>query len=203
MNALITFLIAFTFSFIGSIPPGTLNLSIIQLGLEHRINVAWRFAIASSIIEFPYAWIAIEFENLISDSPFITTYFQLITGTVMILLGALNLRMANKPSKLYQRFNDSGFRRGLILGILNPMALPFWIAMTAYLKSTGWITLSTSTEKFSYLVGVCLGAFVLLVILAFTARKVVSQFQGNTLLKKIPGITLLLLGAYAIGDYFI
>ena len=203
MNALITFLIAFVFSFIGSIPPGAINLSMIQLGLEHRVNVAWRFAIAASIIELPYAWMAIEFENLISDSPFITTYFQLLTGTVMILLGALNLRMASKPSKLYQRFNDSGFRRGLILGILNPMALPFWIAMTAYLKSTGWITLSTATEKFSYLIGVCVGALVLLMILVFTARKVVSQFQGNTLLKKIPGITLLLLGVYAIGDYFI
>lgn len=203
MIALITFLIAFLFSFIGSLPPGTLNLSIIQLGLEHRINVAWRFAIASSIIEFPYAWIAIEFENLISDSPFIATYFQLITGTVMIALGVLNLRMASKPSRLYQRFNDSGFRRGLILGILNPMALPFWIAMTAYLKSNDWIVLSTATEKFSYLAGVCLGAFALLMILAFTARKVVSQFQGNTILKKIPGVTLLLLGVYAIGDYFI
>jgi threonine/homoserine/homoserine lactone efflux protein len=203
MNALIAFLVAFIFSFIGSIPPGTLNLSIIQLGLEHRINVAWRFAIACTIIEIPYAWIAIEFENLIFDSPVVTDYFQLITGAVMIVLGTLNLIMANKPSQLYQRFSDSGFRRGLILGILNPMALPFWIAMTAYLESNEWITLSTTIDKFSYLMGVWLGAFVLLMILAFTAKKVVSQFQGNTLLKKIPGITLLLLGLYAIGDYFI
>src|SRR5690242_13403323 len=103
MYALIAFRVAFIFSFTGSIPPATLTRSIMQLRLEHRINVAWRSAVACTIVEIPYAWIAIEFGNLISDSPLITEYFPLITGTVMIVLGALNIVMANKPSQLYQR----------------------------------------------------------------------------------------------------
>jgi threonine/homoserine/homoserine lactone efflux protein len=203
MIILTTFIVAFIFSFIGSIPPGTLNLTVIQLGLEHRISTAWRFSIAAAIIEFPYGWIAIEFENLLTSTTGITEYFKLITGAVMISLGALQLFSSNKPSRLKEKFNQSGFRRGLLLSILNPMALPFWIAMTAYLKSTNWIALSSSVEKISYLLGVAFGALALFMAMAFSARKVISQMEASTALKKIPGITLLLLGAYALVAHFI
>ena len=40
-ETLITFGIAFFFSFVGTIPPGTLSLTIIQLGLGNKINIAW------------------------------------------------------------------------------------------------------------------------------------------------------------------
>lgn len=202
MEALLTFFIAFFFSFIGTIPPGTLNLTIIQLGLEHRISTAWRFAFAGALIEYLYAWIAVEFENLITSSPVITENFQLITAAVMITLGIANLWTSQKPSVLSSRFGASGFRRGIVLGILNPMALPFWVAMTAYIKSQGWVDLSTTLELHSYLLGVSLGGVSLMIILAYLAKKVVSHFQENKLLKKIPGITLLVLGVYAIIQYF-
>jgi threonine/homoserine/homoserine lactone efflux protein len=203
MEMLLTFVIAFAFSFVGTIPPGVINLTIIQLGLEHKINIAWRFALASALVEYPYAWIAIEFENLITASPFITQYFQLLTAIVMILLGVVNLWSAQKPSRLYQRFNESGFRRGLILGVLNPQALPFWIAITAYLKSQHWVSLSSPYTVQAYLLGVAMGALVLLMLLAFLAKKVVTQFQQNTILKKVPGYTLLILGIYALIQYLL
>ena len=57
------FLAGLIFSFLGSIPPGTMNLAILQLGLEHKIKIALRFSIAVAIIEYPYAWIAVVFED--------------------------------------------------------------------------------------------------------------------------------------------
>jgi threonine/homoserine/homoserine lactone efflux protein len=202
MELFFTFLIAFFFSFIGSIPPGTMNLSIIQLGLEQKINVAWRFAIGSTLFEYPYAWMAVKFESLITSSPMITENFQLITGVVMLTLGILNLLSSRRPSKIYQRFSDSGFRRGLILGILNPLALPYWIAMTAYVKNQGWIDLSSELEIQSYLMGVVAGGITVLLVFAYLAKNVVKYFQQNTILKRIPGYTLLLLGVYALMQYF-
>jgi threonine/homoserine/homoserine lactone efflux protein len=203
MIILTTFIAAFIFSFIGSIPPGTLNLTAIQLGLEHRTDTAWRFSIAAALVEIPYGWIAIEFENLLTTTTGINQYFKLIAGIVMLILGALNLFTLKKTTRLKERFNASGFRRGLILSALNPMALPFWIAMTAYLKSTGWVMLSSTAEKITYLLGVAIGALFLLILMSYSAKKVIAQFEGNTALKKIPGITLLLLGCYGILTYFI
>jgi threonine/homoserine/homoserine lactone efflux protein len=201
MTILIAFLIAFFFSFIGSIPPATINLSIIQLGLEKKMTIAWRFALAASLVEYPYAWLAIKFESLITSSPLVIENFQLITAAVMIVLGILNLWSANKPSKFTKKFNDSGFRRGLILGLLNPLAIPFWIGVTAYLKSQHWITLSNFFELHAYLLGVSMGAFCLLILLAAVAKKIIANFEHNALLKRIPGYVMLLLGVYALIVY--
>lgn len=201
MEVLFTFAVAFFLSFIGTIPPGTLNLTIIQLGLNHRINIAWRMAIAAALIEYPYAWLAIEFQELITKSSIITSNFKLLTGIVMILLGAFSLWSSRKPSKLSHRFQESGFRKGIVLGLLNPLAVPFWMAMTAYSKSHGWIDLSTRVEVHAYLLGVSAGTLVLFMLLAYLARMVVSQFQTNAFLQKTPGVVLVLLGTYSLIEY--
>ena len=201
MEVLFTFAIAFFFSFVGTIPPGALNLTIIQLGLDHRINIAWRMAFAAALIEYPYAWLAIEFEEFITKSSLITQNFQMLTGIVMILLGIFNLWSSSKPSKLSQRFQASGFRKGMVLGLLNPLAVPFWIAMTAYIKSQGWIDLSTRIEVHAYLLGVSAGTLTLFMLLAYLARMVVSQFQTNAFLQKTPGVVLVLLGVYSLTEY--
>ena len=205
MELLLSFLIAFGFSFMGTIPPGTINLTIIQLGLDNKTSVAWRFAFGAAIVEYPYAWLAIEFESLITSSPAITDNFELISAVVMTSLGILTLWSLNRTnqSTVARKFQQSGFRRGFILGVLNPLALPFWVAMTAYIKSQGWIDLSSNLEVHAYLLGVSLGGFSLLMIFAFLARQVVAYFQQNALIRKIPGITLLVLGVYAMIKYFL
>lgn len=191
------FAIAFAFSFIGSVPPGTINLTVLQLGLEKKFSIAMRFGAAAALIEYPYGWIAVKFAAFILSTPAIVTNFQLITGIVMVTLGAFNLWAASKPSNFSVRFSNSGFRRGLLLGILNPMAIPYWIAMTTYCKSQGWIDLDTNLELHGYLTGVVFGALTLLVILVYLAGKIAPLFRHQGLLKRIPGVVLLGLGIYA------
>lgn len=198
-----TFLIAFLFSFLGSIPPGTLNLTVLRLGLEHKINIAWRFALAAALIEYPYAWMALLFEDWITSSPAVVQNFKLISAIVMIALGVLTIRSALKPTGKVEPVRESGFRKGLALGILNPLALPFWIGITAYLKSQGWITLFSKGEVHSYLFGISLGALTLLILVAYLARKAAVVFSSQTKIKFIPGIVLLLLGVYALVQYLV
>lgn len=201
MDLIWVFLIGAFFSFIGSIPPGTLNLSVLQLGLEGKVNTALRFALAVSIIEYPYTWIGVQFEYWITSSPMIIDNFQLVTAIVMVTIGALNLWSAEKPTNFSVKFNDSGFRRGLILSVLNPMAIPFWIGVTAYLKAQGWIDLSSVTLLHSYVFGTSVGAMVLLTLFAFMAKKLAAYVRNNRIVKRVPGFTLLILGIYAFIKY--
>ena len=203
MEVFLAFIFGLVFSFLGSIPPGILNITIIQLGLEHRLGAAWRFAVAAAIIEYPYAWLAISFEKIIAGTPSITGNLQLISALVLLLLGVLNLWSARNVDTSYKKFSSSGFRRGLILSLLNPMALPFWIGITAYLKSNGLIALGSQPEIHSYLFGVSLGALVLLISLAYLAKTMIRHFEKNTFLKKIPGATLVVLGIYGLVQYFL
>ena len=200
-EVLLTFAIAFFFSFVGTIPPGTLSLTIIQLGLNQKISIAWRMAIAAALIEYPYAWVAVEFQGFLTQSIEITHGFHLIAAVTMILLGVLNLWFSAKPSKFIQRFEASGFRKGVVLSLLNPLAIPFWMAMTAYLKSYRWVDLSDKFEIHAYLMGVSAGTLVLFILLAYLARKVITYFKTNGFLQKTPGIVLILLGIYSMGKY--
>ncbi len=203
MGAITAFLLSLSFSFIGTIPPGTLNLSIIQLGLDKKITTAWRFGIAASIVEYPYAWLAVKFEDLITSSPVITDNIQLITAIIMLSVGALTLWSANKPTDLGEKFKSSGFRRGILLGILNPLALPFWVGTTAYLRGQHWIDLSSTLSLHCYLLGASLGALAVFMLFAYLAQRIVSEFQQSHRIKKIPGYILLALGCYAFIKYLI
>lgn len=196
------FLVGTAFSFLGSIPPGTLNLSVLQLGLDGKTKIAWRFALAVTIVEYPYAWLAIQFEYWITSSPVVIENFQLITAIVMTTIGVTNLMSAQKPSKMALKLQASGFRRGLILSILNPMALPFWIGVTAYLKAQGWVDLSSTLRLHSYVFGTSVGVLLLLGSFILLARKFSGYANQKSWIKLVPGATLLVLGLYAFFKYF-
>ena len=200
-EVILTFGIAFCLSFVGTIPPGTISLTVLELGLKHRINVAWRMAFAAALIEYPYAWVAVEFQHFLAASLNFTHHFHLVAGFVMISLGTFSLWSAAKPSNFSRRFEHSGFRKGILLGLLNPLAIPFWMAMTAYLKSHGWVDLSDNYEIHAYLLGVSGGTLALFMALAYLARSIVSHFQANGLLQKLPGVLLILLGLYSLQEY--
>jgi threonine/homoserine/homoserine lactone efflux protein len=192
------FIVGFVFSFLGSIPPGTLNVLVLQLGLENKVKIAMRFALAVAIIEYPYAWIAVVFEDLITSSPIITRNFQLTGALVMTAIGLMMVWSARKPSVFSVKFSESGFRRGLILSILNPQAIPFWIAVTAYLKVEGWVQLDTNARIHSYVFGTSVGVMLLLTILAYGGKRISFAFQSSKLVRMLPGVILLVLGVVGL-----
>ena len=188
------FIIGAVASFLGSIPPGTLNILVLQLGLENKLKAALRFALAVALVEYPYAWIAVEFEAWVTGSPVVQENFKLLAASVMVILGVVGLWAARKPSVATVRLQESGFVRGLILSILNPQAIPWWIAVTAYLKSQGWIVIDTTARLHAFVLGTALGALALLTLLAFGAQRVSKLIQHNRLVAILPSAVLLALG---------
>lgn len=197
------FIIGAVLSFIGSIPPGTLNVLVLQMGLEKKVRQALRFALAVAIVEYPYTWIAVVFEHWIMSSAVVLANFQLLGAVVMTTLGAFSLWAARKPTNFSVKFQESGFVRGLVLSVLNPQAIPFWIGVTAYLKMQGWIDLGTGWRLHSYILGTSVGAFILLSMLALLANRMSYVMQHNRLVKLIPGGVLLGLGLFAFAKYLL
>jgi threonine/homoserine/homoserine lactone efflux protein len=204
MILMTAFFVAFAFSFVGSIPPGVLNLTVIQLGLEHKLRMAYRFAFAAALVEYPYAWIAVTFEHILTASPAASKTLQLLAAIVLVSVGVFNLWSSSKTATDRQKLlRGRGFRRGLLLGLLNPMALPFWLAVTAYLKNLHWIALNDQTEIHGYLAGVVGGAFAVLITLAHLARYATGLFTKNSLVSRVPGVIMITLGLYGVARFFI
>lgn len=201
MELIVIFLIAFLFSFVGSIPPGTLNVTILWIGLEGKFKNAMRFALAAAIVEYPYGWIALKFASLITTNEYVSENLKLLSGCVMVVVGYFNLSSGMSSEKFAAKHDSGGFRKGLLMGVLNPMAVPFWIGVTAYLKSLHWILLDDFIETQAYLIGISCGAFVLLMTVALTAKKLFQNMRENKLLRMVPGLTLIVLGVYALLGY--
>ncbi|MBS1950584.1 MAG: hypothetical protein OJF59_000773 [Cytophagales bacterium] len=202
MDYLIFFFLGFTFSFLGSIPPGTLNVTTLQLSLQGKIPAAERFALAVALVEYPYAWAGVQFEHWLLSSPVVMDNFQLIAALVMTSLGIVNLLPSKPPTGLAKKFSESGFRRGLVLSILSPMTIIYWMGFTAYLKTAGWISLSSIGMQQCYVLGAAAGVLTFFLLLIFFAQKMASYLQGNLFTKIIPGLVLLCLGLYAFSKYF-
>lgn len=200
---MIAFLLGFTFSFLGSIPPGTLNMLVLQIGLEHRIKAGLRFALAVALVEYPYAWIGVQFEQAITSSPLVLKHLKLWGALIMTVFGLISLWSVRKPTTFTVKFQQSGFRRGLVLSLLNPQAIPFWIMITAYLKNQGWLQITTTTLLHSYLLGSATGSLALLSSYVLLAHRVAQSFNNNRMLRMLPGSVLLFLGIFGFIRYLI
>lgn len=199
MEILNIFLLGLVVSYVGTIPPGTVNLLVLQLGLEGRTRMALRFALAATIVEYPYAWAAIGFEEWITSSPDLTSYLQVFTGVVMIVAGTgVLISQRQHMSSATELPSDGGFRRGLVAGLLNPMTIPFWMAITAYLRLAGLLDVSTPLRLHSFVLGACIGTFALLTTFTLLARRVTGYATGHSWIKRLPGFVLLILGLHTL-----
>jgi len=190
------FLVGFFFSFLGSIPPGTINLSVLQLGLQNQLRGALFFSLAATAVEFVYASLAVEFQIFLTNNTSITENFQIISALALMALGIINLskKRLQEPSQLGQ--GRRNFKKGLLISAANPLAVPFWVAVTAYLQNHQFIVLTSPYLFWGYVLGICLGTLVLLLLVAQLAQKFRNLFQNNLLVNKLPGLIFVGMGLY-------
>lgn len=198
-------IIAFLVSYLGSIPPGTINITTMQLTVQKNERAAFFFALAASLVEFVYAGVTVRFQIFLSQKPAFTENFQIITAVAMLVLGVANL-FSRSDSRSYLADADRlkgrrGFRRGVLLGLLNPLTIPFWLAVTAYLQNHQWVSLEGSLF-WVYLTGISTGTFCLLM----TVRKLGARFtdiaDNQFLVHKVPGLAFIGLGLYNFIDWY-
>lgn len=198
------FIVSFVVSYLGSIPPGTINISTMQLTMQKHLRAALFFALAASLVEFVYAGVTVQFQIFLSDRPAFTENFQIITAAAMIILGVANL-LSRANSGSFRTATElkgrNGFKKGIILGLLNPLTIPFWLAVTAYLQANQWINLE-GRNYWIYLTGITTGTFVLLL----TVRKLGARFKNiadnQFLVHKLPGLIFIGLGIYNVADWY-
>jgi len=193
-----TLLVAFIVSYIGSIPPGSINVSVMQLSMLKKHRAAIFFSLAASLTEFLYAGITVQFHIFLNTHPTISDYFKIITSLALIVLGLWNLLSKQTSSSVEvntKLTGRHGFMRGLILGILNPMTIPFWLAITTYLENDGLIEV-TDFGFWAYLIGLSTGTFSLLLTVDALGKKFTKISDNKFLVHKVPGFILIGLGVY-------
>lgn len=197
MSWIIPFAIAFFFSFIGSIPPGSINITTLQYAMQGRKNAALSFALASAMTEYLYAAIAVRFQIYLTQNAEISIYFKIITGSVLILLGIFNL--IKRPKEIKTNTNGEkrhAFKKGIMLSLANPLAIPFWLMVTAYLQSVGWVEL-TDQNFWIFVAGVSAGTLTLLVAVVQLGSRFISLQHNTFIIYRVPGLIFIGMGIWS------
>ncbi len=182
MTALIRILFSgFVISFLGSLPLGTLNTTAFQIAASKNISEAIVFATAVVIVELIIVRITLLGANSIHlDSKF---FSYLIPPTILLLiyLAVSNFISASSQQTIHTSSDifpmiKSTFVLGLILSLLNPLHIPFWM---------GWNNVLIKREKLYnkpgmysfYILGIALGSILGLIIFILAGQVVISYYQ--------------------------
>lgn len=127
-------------SFLGTLPLGTLNLSIANLSFHHDINGAIGFAIAAAMVEVLAVRLALLLVDQLQALKNYYWLFRLISVAVLLTLSVSTLISASSTEQFSVAFPlaaKNPFIGGLTLSALNPLHIPFWMGWAAVLKSRG------------------------------------------------------------------
>ncbi|MEQ9425250.1 MAG: LysE family transporter [Cyclobacteriaceae bacterium] len=198
---LLTFFAALVVSYLGSIPPGMINVTTLQYSIEGRKSAAVSFIIACVLVEFIYTGIAVKFQMYLTENANINGYFQLITAAVLVGLGIVNLfkKKLNNPKPVVGE-KRSAFKRGTLISLGNPLAIPFWLAVTAYLQNQDLVVL-TGIGFWVYLAGVSIGTFGLLITVVLVSRRFSLLMKNSTMVYRIPGLLFIGMGGWSFLEW--
>ncbi len=186
---LVQFIYGLCGSLLGGVAFGPINLSVVELTVKKSLKAASRFCAAAALVEIGQAFIAILFGKLIEKKIEEFPELKILVIVFFILLGLYFIIKKDKPKSELQEGNRTSFINGLIVAILNPQAIPYWIFVLAYLKSADVLALY-STNLLLFLAGVAIGKYIILTIysyLSFYISRHVTNLN-NYVSKAIGGI---------------
>lgn len=171
------FLLAVAFSFFGSIPPATGNLITVQVAVTKSIRAALIFALGEVILEFIYGYFALKISDFIAETKANERYLNMAVVPVFLSLSVYYFLNKKKINQEELRVNyKASFLYGLLIGLLNPLALPYWIFYFSYFYSNGWIE-QNNPAQWALLAGIPAGSFLLLTVYAFLGKKIMTLFK--------------------------
>jgi threonine/homoserine/homoserine lactone efflux protein len=161
---------ALSISFAGSLPVGTLNAGVSGLVIGGDRRGAFWFALGAILVEVSIVRVAVALtgsaDRLWPQLSRWTPWLRGLACAVIFSLAFVNLWDASQMRQAaiaLPVYRHSSFISGLLLSLLNPLHLPFWLGWTVVFRNRGWINgLAGEYNLFVIAIGVGTGlAFVL------------------------------------------
>ena len=167
MGFLIHFLFGLVCSFIGTIPFGTINVSITEAAIQRGVRVAIYMGIGASVVEFFQSYVALSFYNILTTNPKMERTIILTCIPIFLIVGIYYLLKKNNhiPQPSTKGANAIGIAKGILLSSLNLLAVPYYVVLGGYLASAGYISLRPELIA-AFATGVVIGSFLVFVLYA-------------------------------------
>lgn len=172
MNEFIPLFLGATLSFIGSLPPGIISMTVVENTIQNGLRAGIWLAFGAAVVEGCQALFALQCTGFLSNEDTklaiqITAIF-LFTG-----LGIYSFYLARKGSSstMSSQLKLSYFWKGVVISLLNLLAIPYWLVNGAYLDSLD-LLVQNHIWIACFCVGVALGTFLLLLLYASLSQRI-------------------------------
>lgn len=185
---------AISISFLGSLPIGTLNLSVANYAFRHDLAGAVGFSLAAIAIEMTLVRLALMAVRRLERLTHLYRLFSLLACGILLIFAFTSLLAAWQMQTFQASLPFSTLDpvlSGILLSLLNPLHLPFWMGWTAILRSKK--LLDDQARSYNTFI-TAIGAGTSLAFCVYgTAGGLLIQFLGSrqVLLNWVVGIALL------------
>lgn len=197
-SILLPFLAGLALSFLGSLPPGIISMTVTSVSIRKGIEAALIVGAGAAVIEIIQAWLSIQFTLLYVEQEAVSHYFQLATIPIFLGLGIYYWLVQTSPPQNKPYSFEQSFKLGAGVSTLNLLAFPYWIFYGTYLQHQG-ILPSNQLAIGAISLGVGIGTFVLLGIYAKAGQLLLNRLPlVNTWVNKGVGTIMLGLGTWQV-----
>jgi threonine/homoserine/homoserine lactone efflux protein len=191
-------------SFLGTIPFGTINVSITEAAIQRGVKVAIFMGIGASIVEFFQSYIALAFYNILTTNPKVERTIIFICIPIFLIIGVYYLFKKNNqmPPPTTKAANAMGAAKGFMLSAFNLIAIPYYVVVGGYLASSKYISLRPEFIA-AFATGVVAGSFLVFVLYAKLGQYIRKKSERlSRYASKIVGILFITIAVSQVVRYW-
>ncbi len=182
-------------SFLGSLPLGTMNITVTQISVQKGIAGGFAFAAGSMIIEVIVVRIALVTMKWLAKQHKLFRWLEYITTSIILFLAVGSFIAAYKMSGFASSLpvqSVKPFWTGVLLSLTNPLHIPFWLGWSTVLMNKNILQPSFNQHNW-YVTGIGIGTMLGFMIFIYAGNYLVSEIQQHqTLLNCVIGMVLLI-----------
>jgi threonine/homoserine/homoserine lactone efflux protein len=194
LKTLIIYFVTAIISYIATIPPGPLSVFVAHTTLQKNIRIALWVALGGVLCESSYAYFALEGVMIFDKYPSIEYWMQRVIIGILLIVGTITFFQKSAEIKSQKISLDNrlfSFSKGISLSLFNPALLPFWVVVLLSYQKYHSLKIESVFEKFSFLLGVGTGTFLLVYSYALIANKkrdLIFKYITDNRLNKLIGV---------------
>lgn len=197
------FLVSFVLSFLGSLPLGMITLTITQRTIQNGRNSGILLSLGATVMEFVYTYVALISLDFFAQDTHVNQYIKTAATCAFFLMSLYFLLKKHQPDSINPSAYDYfDFFRGIVVGAMNLLIVPFWIFIALWLQTYN-MKFDQTANIISFSTGSALGALLAFLGYVWLSNLILSRVQQiSKYTDRIVGILFLALGIFQLIQLF-
>jgi threonine/homoserine/homoserine lactone efflux protein len=187
-------------SFLGSLPPGMMNIAAIQIEGEQGAGAAIIYAFGSMLAEVIIVRISLSGLNWLTRSRRLFTILEWMMAGLLIIFAAACFITADSirdMPALLPGLLLPPFLTGVFLSVINPLHIPFWMGWSTVLLNKGVLERRVNMYN-GYCLGIAIGTMAGFIVFIYGGPFLLKAFHSNQFFIQLVLGTLLLVIAFLL-----